>query len=307
MTPKPSEPESQCSDFALAAVREAYEAAGSITEMEFNMEQATTPDLAAKLRAVWASGDYPAVADEVIPTLGAALVKASGVSLGDRVLDIGAGSGNAAIPAAETGAEVVASDITPELLEHGRQIAEARGLAMTWEVADAQELPYADASFDAALSCVGIMFAPYHQASADEMLRVLRPGGRIALANWTPEGFIGQLFAAMKPYAPRPPMGAQPPPLWGDERHVTELFGTGVSELTLTRQLLPVDRFADGEAFRDFFKTKYGPTIGVYKAIADDPAKVAELDAALAGLAAKHQAADGSMAWEYLLVTARRA
>lgn len=275
--------------------------------MGVGMTKTTTPELAAKLRAVWASGDYAAVADEVIPALGTALVEASGVGLGDRVLDIGAGSGNAAIPAAATGAEVVASDITPELLERGRKAAEERDLLLKWEVADAQDLPYGDASFDAALSCVGIMFAPYHQASADEMLRVLRPGGRIALANWTPEGFIGKLFATMKPYAPAPPPGAQPPPLWGDERHVTELLGGGVTDLTLTRHLLPVDRFADGAAFRDFFKTKYGPTIGVYKAIGDDPAKVAELDAALAELAASYQADDGTMAWEYLLVTARRA
>ncbi|TDB89056.1 class I SAM-dependent methyltransferase, partial [Actinomadura sp. 7K534] len=150
-------------------------------------------------RKMWALGDYPSLAAEVIPSLGEVLVRAAGVTSGDRVLDVAAGSGNAAVPAARTGAKVVASDLTPELLEAGRKQADAD---LEWRQADAEALPFADGEFDVVLSCVGVMFAPHHQAAADELVRVCRPGGRIALLNWTPEGFIGQMFATMKPYAP---------------------------------------------------------------------------------------------------------
>jgi SAM-dependent methyltransferase len=150
------------------------------------------------------------------------------------------------------------------------------------------------------------MFAPFHQPVADELLRVTRPGGTIALVNWTPEGFIGQMFAAMKPYAAAPPPGASPGPLWGNEAHVRDLFGDRVSALTATREELDVDRFTTGAEFRDFFKTYYGPTIAAYRNIADDPARVAELDQVLADLGDRYLQ-DGHMPWEYLLVTATRA
>jgi hypothetical protein len=152
------------------------------------------------------------------------------------------------------------------------------------------------------------MFAPHHQQSADELVRVCRPGGTIALVSWTPEGFIGRMFAAMKPFAPPPPPGAQPPPLWGDEEHVTALLGDRVTDLVTRRQTLRVDGFASPEAFRDYFKANYGPTIAVYRHIADDPAKVAELDHVLADLGRRHDHGTGStvMDWEYLLLTARR-
>jgi SAM-dependent methyltransferase len=264
--------------------------------------------LKAKHRAVWASGDYPAVASEVIPDLGPVLVQACGVRRGDRVLDIAAGSGNAAIPAALEGASVVASDLTPELLETGRRQAESRGVEIEWRQADAESLPFADGEFDAVISCVGVMFAPHHQASADELVRVCRPGGRIGLLSWTPEGFIGEMFATMKPYAPPPPPGAQPPPLWGNEDHVRELLGDRVTDVVARRQELRVDRFDSPEAFRDFFKTHYGPTIAAYKGIADDPDRVAALDRDLVELARRYDV--GTVAteldWEYLLLTARK-
>jgi SAM-dependent methyltransferase len=265
------------------------------------------PEVKAKHRVMWALGDYPAVAADVIPSLGPVAVEAAGIGPGDRVLDVAAGSGNASIPAARTGATVVASDLTPELLDTGRTLAAEAGVELAWEVGDAEALPYGDASFDAVISVVGVMFAPFHQAAADELVRVARPGGRIGLVNWTPGGFIGQMFATMKPYAPPPPAGAQPPPLWGDEGHVRTLLGDRVTDVVATPQRLVVDCFASAEEFRDFFKATYGPTIAVYKAIADDPAKVAALDEALVELGRRHDLGGGTMEWEYLLFTARRA
>ncbi len=264
--------------------------------------------LKAGHRAMWALGDYPSVADEVIPDLGAVLVEACGVRAGDRVLDVAAGSGNAAIPAALAGADVVACDLTPELMDAGRAHAERHGAAVEWRQADAEALPFADGAFDVVLSCVGVMFAPHHQAAADELVRVCRPGGTIGLANWTPEGFVGRMFAVMKPYVPPPPPGAQPPPLWGSPDHLDALFGDRVVDVVTRRQAVRVDRFADPVAFRDFFKTRYGPTVAAYRAIAADPGMVAALDRDLADLARRNDQGTTAtvMDWEYLLFTARR-
>jgi SAM-dependent methyltransferase len=262
--------------------------------------------LKAKHRAMWALGDYSAVAAEIIPGLGAVVVEACGVGPGDRVLDVAAGTGNAAIPAALAGADVVASDLTPELLEAGRALAAQRGARVDWQQGDVEALPYRDGEFDAVLSCVGVMFAPHHQASADELVRVCRPGGTIGLISWTPEGFIGQMFSTMKPYAPPPPPGAQPPPLWGNEDHVRTLFGDRVTNVDARRQTATVDHFDSPDAFRDYFKANYGPTIAVYKAIADDPDRVAALDRDLTELGRRYDQGGGTMEWEYLLFTARK-
>jgi ubiquinone/menaquinone biosynthesis C-methylase UbiE len=264
--------------------------------------------LKARHRAMWALGDYPSVATEVIPTLGPMLVRAAGVRPGQRVLDVAAGSGNVAIPAAEAGAEVVACDLTPELLEEGRRQAEARGVALEWRQGDAEALPFADGEFDVVVSCVGAMFAPHHRATADEMVRVCRPGGTIAVVSWTPEGFIGEMFATMRPYVAPPPPGAQPPPLWGSEEHVRGLFGDRVTDLRTERQDLRVDRFGSAEEFREFFKAYYGPTIAAYRGIEQQPERVQALDQELAELARRYDHGEGStvMDWEYLLLTARR-
>src|SRR3954464_15610955 len=218
-------------------------------------------ELKAKHRALWASGDYPAVAAELIPGFGPEIVRACEIRPGDRVLDIAAGSGNAAIPAAEAGAVVTASDLTPELFDAGRRIASARGVELEWVEADGEALPFADDSYDVVMSTVGVMFAPHHQAAADELVRVCRPGGRIGVLSWTPDGFIGQVFATMKPYAPAPPPGASPAPLWGRADHVRTLFGDRVTDLVAHQQTLRVDRFGDGAEFRDYMKANYGPTI----------------------------------------------
>jgi hypothetical protein len=156
------------------------------------------------------------------------------------------------------------------------------------------------------VSCIGVMFAPHHQASADELVRVCKPGGRIGLISWTPEGYIGQLFATMKPYVAAPPPGVSPPPLWGSEDHVHGLLGQRVTDVVAERRALTVDRFADGAAFRDYFKANYGPTISAYKAIGDDPERTASLDADIARLGDDHLRGGSTMEWEYLLLTARK-
>jgi ubiquinone/menaquinone biosynthesis C-methylase UbiE len=266
-----------------------------------------TPDreLKAKHRALWASGDYAAVADELIPDLGAELVRASGLKAGDRVLDVAAGSGNAAIPAAEAGAIVTASDLTPEMFDAGRRIAAQRGVELEWVEADAEAMPFGDNSFDVVLSCVGVMFAPHHQAAADELVRVCRPGGTIALLNWTPEGFIGNLFATMKPYAPPPPPGASPAPLWGDEDHVRTLFGDRVTDLTVRRQTVAMDHCVEPEEFREYWKRNYGPTIATYRFNQDHEDRVAALDRDFLAFLAEWQR-EGGWDAEYLLVTATK-
>ena len=264
--------------------------------------------LKTKHRAVWASGNYSAVVNDLVNPLGPILVEAAGIKPGDLVLDVAAGTGNAAIPAAQIGAEVIASDLTPELMEVGKKWAAEVGAQLTWETADAEALPYGDGVFDAVLSCLGVMFAPHHQPAADELVRVCRPGGTIGLIAWTPPGFIGQMFATMKPYAPPPPAGAQPPPLWGDEDHVRELLGDRVEQVQTQTRAVRLRYFATPEAFRDYFKANYGPTISAYKAIAEDTERVAALDRDLVELARRFDVGTDStvLDWEYLLLTARK-
>lgn len=266
-------------------------------------------DVAAKNRALWASGDYPKVAAELIPALGPELVSACRIRRGDRVLDVAAGCGNAAIPAARAGAAVTASDLTPELLEVDRRIAAKRGVELDWVEADAQALPFGDDEFDVVMSCVGAMFAPNHQATADELVRVTRPGGTIGMINWTPEGFLGQLLATMRPYAPPPAPGASPAPLWGDENHVRELFGDRVFGLTVRREQIVMDTCATPEAFREYWKAHYGPVISVYRHNADDPDRLAQLDRDFTAFLTAWNRGDGVRgAWpaEYALVTAMK-
>ncbi len=273
-------------------------------------DQDADRELKAKHRALWASGDYPAVARELIAALGPRLVQAGGIRPGQRVLDVGTGSGNAAIPAAEIGALVTAGDLTPELFDVGRAVAAERGVELEWVEADAEAMPFADNSFDVVMSCVGAMFAPHHQVTADELVRVVRPGGTIAMINWTPEGLIGNLFATMKPYAPPAPAGASPPPLWGDEDHVRELFGDKVSDLVTRRETVLMDHCASPLEFREYWKKNYGPTIAAYRFNADRPDRMAELDRDfLAFLENWNQATEpGRTAYqaEYLVVTATK-
>jgi SAM-dependent methyltransferase len=229
------------------------------------------------------------------------------VRRGDRVLDVAAGTGNSAVAAAQLGASVVASDLTPELLEAGRRRPEAVGLDLQWHHDDAEALSFGDGEFDVVLSCIGVMFAPHHQRAADELLRVCRPGGRLGILSWTPAGFVGQLFATMKPFAPAPPPGSQPAPLWGSADHVRGLLGDRVSDVVTSTETLRVELFATPEVFGDYFKTHYGPTVAVYRSLADRPDDVSALDAALADLARRHAVPASPslvMEWEYLILTA---
>jgi SAM-dependent methyltransferase len=210
---------------------------------------------------MWASGDYPSMVETFLLPLGPRLVEACEIGPGMRVLDVAAGTGNASIPAAERGATVTASDLTPELLDAGRARAEAAGLELQWVEADAENLPFGDESFDVVMSSIGAMFAPHHQDVADELVRVCRPGGTIGMLNWTPEGMIGALFRTMGPFAPPPPPGAQPPPLWGSEAHMGDLFGDRVEFRTLERDMLEITAFERPRDYGEHFKARYGPTI----------------------------------------------
>lgn len=218
-------------------------------------------ELKARHRAMWASGDYDAMVETFLLPLGPRLVEACGIGPGVRVLDVAAGTGNASIPAAQTGADVTASDLTPELLEAGRRRAEAAGVQLEWAEADAENLPFEDESFDVVMSSIGAMFAPHHQDVADELVRVCRPGGTIGLMSWTPEGMIGGLFRTIGPFAPPPPPGAQPPPLWGSEEHVAQLFGDRVDFHMLKRDVLEVTAFEKPRDYGEHFKAYYGPTL----------------------------------------------
>jgi SAM-dependent methyltransferase len=212
-------------------------------------------------RAMWASGDYPSMVETFLLPLGPRLVQACGITAGMTVLDVAAGTGNASLPAARIGADVTASDLTPELLQAGRERAEAEGLQLKWVEADAERLPFEDASFDVVMSAIGVMFAPHHKLAANELVRVCKPGGTIGLLSWTPGGMIGSLLQAIKPFAPAPPPGAQPPPLWGSEDHLEELFGDRVDFRMLARDLLQVPAFQRPRDFAGHFKERYGPTI----------------------------------------------
>ena len=244
------------------------------------MSSVPDSELKGRHRAMWASGDYPSMVETFLLPLGPRLVEACGIGAGVRVLDVAAGTGNASIPAAERGANVTASDLTPELLEAGRGRAKSNGLELEWVEADAENLPFEDAAFDVVMSSIGAMFAPHHQDVANELARVCRPGGTIGMLNWTPEGMIGALFRTMGPFAPPPPAGAQPPPLWGDEDHVRELFGDKVQWRTLEREMLEITAFELPHDYGEHFKAKYGPTIAA-RANASKAGREGEFDETL--------------------------
>jgi SAM-dependent methyltransferase len=237
-------------------------------------------ELKGRHRKMWASGDYPSMVETFLLPLGPRLVEACGIGADMRVLDVAAGTGNASMRAAEAGASVTASDLTPELLDAGRKQAESEGLELEWVEADAEKLPFDDESFDVVMSSIGAMFAPPHPEVADVLVRVGRPGGTIGMLNWTPEGMIGALFRTMGEFAPPPPPGAQPPPLWGSEDHMRELFGERVDWRMLERDMLEITAFEHPGDYGEHFKERYGPTIAA-RANAEKEGREAEFDEAL--------------------------
>jgi SAM-dependent methyltransferase len=227
----------------------------------------TTPDFGAikqRQQQAWASGDFHAVAARIV-LVAEHLVDTADLHAGSRVLDVATGSGNAAIAAARLGCKVVGVDYVPELLERGRQRAAAEGLDLELLEGDAEALPFPDASFDAVTSVFGSMFAPDHAQAAAELLRVVRPGGTIALASWTPDSFIGDLFRTQGAYVP-PPAGVPSPMLWGTEAHLRELFGDGIAWLEVEERTFTW-RFRSAEEFVAFFRGWYGPTLKAFAAV----------------------------------------
>src|SRR5262245_12544094 len=227
-----------------------------------------------KTLSPWALGDYHEFAKRTVWEVGPVLVEACGIGPGQRVLDVAAGTGNTAIRAAEAGAQVVASDLTPENFDSGRAEALSRGVELEWVEADAQALPFGDGEFDAVTSSFGAIFAPDHRAVADEMVRVCRPGGTIGMINFTPE--IDDFFAVFGAYGPPPPPGPSPG-TWGSEEHVRELFGDAVESLDVTRRSY-VERAESPRAYCDLFKETFGPVVAIYASLADDPERLAALD-----------------------------
>ncbi len=266
-------------------------------------------ELKTETRAMWALGDYHKFATETVWEIGPVLVEACGISAGQRVLDVATGTGNVAIRAAEAGAEVVASDLTPENFEAGRREAQARGTELEWVEADAEALPFSDGEFDAVTSSFGAIFPPNHQRVADELLRVCRPSGTIGMANFTPEGLAGDFFPALAPYMPPPPPGALPPVMWGSEEHVRELFGDRTESLEMTRREY-VERAASPSDYCEFLKETFGPAVAIRASLADQPERAAAFDRDFLDYATRSNrgASDGPAEYhyEYLLVVARK-
>jgi ubiquinone/menaquinone biosynthesis C-methylase UbiE len=234
-----------------------------------NAIRAITPDLAAikaKQQTTWASGDFGRVG-VTIQIVGESLCEAVDLHSTDKVLDVAAGNGNATLAAARRFAEVTSTDYVPELLAQGKLRAAADRLAVRFQEADAENLPFADGTFDVALSTFGVMFAPDQQKAASELLRVVKRGGRIGLANWTPEGFIGQVFKVAGSFVP-PPAGLRPPVAWGTETRLVELFGAKATDIKTTRKICNF-RYRSTDHWIDFFRTYYGPTLKTFAALDD--------------------------------------
>jgi SAM-dependent methyltransferase len=231
--------------------------------------------LKGRQQTAWASGDY-AVIGTTLQIVGEQLAEAVDIRCDERVLDVAAGNGNATLAAARRGGRVTSTDYVAALLERGAERARAERLEVAFQAADAEALPFDDASFDAVLSTFGVMFAPDHAKAAAEMLRVCRPGGRIGLANWTPAGFIGQLFKTLGKQMP-PPAGVQSPSLWGDEAHLDALFGGGASAIAVTRRQFNF-RYRSAAHFIEVFRTWYGPVHKAFAALPPDRAEALRVD-----------------------------
>ena len=231
--------------------------------------------LKTRQMAAWASGDY-AVIGTTLQLVGELLAEACDLRWDERVLDVAAGNGNATLAAARRGCKVTSTDYVPGLLERGEERARAEHLEVRFQVADAEALPFEDATFDAVLSTFGVMFSPDQKQAASELARVCRPGGRIGLANWTPDGFVGQLFKTMGRHLP-PPVGVQPPSLWGVETHLHALFGERAARIALTPRVFNF-RYRSAAHFVEVFRTWYGPVHKAFAALPPDGARALQRD-----------------------------
>jgi SAM-dependent methyltransferase len=251
--------------------------------------------------ATWAAGDYAAVA-RLIEDVAATAVEAAGAVEGVDLLDVATGSGNAAIIAAAKGAHVTGLDLTPELFVAARERAAAMGVEVEWVEGDAEALPFDTASFDRVLSTCGVQFAPRHAEVARELVRVLRPGGRLVLCNWIRDGLIGQMFALFAAVLPPPPAFAAPPPLWGDEDHVRGLFAELPVRLRFRPAVVRIP-FARPGDYVDYYAERYGPMVTARATLG--PEEWARLDAELRALLARFHR-DGAVEQEYLVITGDR-
>ena len=220
-------------------------------------------------QSAWASGDY-SVIGTTLQIVGEQLAEACDLRWDERVLDVAAGNGNATLAAARRGCEVTSTDYVKTLLQRGQERANAEGHDVIFKGADAEELPFKAASFDAVVSTFGVMFSPDHARAASELARVCRPGGRIGLANWTPESLVGQMFKVIGRYVP-PPAGAQSPALWGTEQHLGELFADSASRIAVTQRVFNF-RYRSAPHFVDIFRTWYGPVLKAFGALPVDKA-----------------------------------
>ncbi len=229
--------------------------------------QTQKPDMSAikeRMQKIWTSGDYAKIGNPLV-IMGELLCEAADLRSGDKVLDVATGSGNTALSAARRFCEVTGMDLAPEWIEHARRRAEAESMNITFEVGDAENLSYPDASFDVVLSTLGVMFCPNQEKAADEMLRVCRSGGKIGLANWTPDSFIGNMLRTVGKHVPPPP-GIKPPPVWGTEERLRELLGEGISSLETTLRSY-IFRYPSAEYFVEYFREYYGPTVRAFAAL----------------------------------------
>jgi SAM-dependent methyltransferase len=257
-----------------------------------------------KQQATWSAGDY-AVVGTTLQIIGEQLCEAVDVAAGWRVLDVAAGNGNAALAAARRGCEVVATDYVPDLLDQLRARATADGVAVEARTADAEALDFPDGSFDAVLSTVGVMFAPHQEQAASELVRVCRSGGRIGLANWTPHGFVGQMFKTIGKHVP-PPAGIRSPLEWGTEPRLRELFGDDVSRIDIVERDF-IFRYVSSEAFVDTFRGYYGPMVKAFESLDDDGRTALHAD--LVALVEEHNTTPGGalrLPSSYLEVFAHR-
>ena len=267
----------------------------------------TQPDLGTvktRQQGAWSSGDY-AIVGTTLQIVGETLCEALDLRAGQKVLDVAAGNGNATLAAARRWCEVVSTDYVPALLERGRERAAAERLAIEFREADAEALPFADASFDVVVSTFGVMFTPNQDKAATELLRVCKRGGKIGLANWTPEGFIGQLFKTIGKHMP-PPAGVRSPALWGTGARITELFGAHTSSIQLERRNF-VFRYRSAKHWLDVFKTYYGPLLKTFGSL-DPQAQAALTDDLLALIKRFDRSGDKTMVVpsEYLEVVVTR-